>query len=65
MGVLKTIVNKLNYESFYINFMENIKKLSKKLIILSFSHKMFLKILLNPMFLEHLLIFFFFKNHLS
>ena len=56
----KTIVNKLNQESFYTIFIENLKKNLKKLIILSFSHKMFLKIVPNLMSLEYPLIFFFF-----
>ena len=44
ISVFRAIVNKLNYESFDTISMENIKKLSKKLITLSFFHKMFLKI---------------------
>ena len=57
MGVLRIIVNKLNYESFNITFMENIKKLSKKLITLLFSLKMFLKLVSKLMPLEYPLIF--------
>ena len=51
MGVLRIIVNKLNYESFNITFMENIKKLLKKLITLLFSYKMFIKIVSKLTFL--------------
>ena len=42
---------------FNTTFMGNIKKLSKKLIILSFFHKMFLKIVYKPMHLGHSLTF--------
>ena len=31
MGVLRAVVNKLNYESFNITFMKNIKKTVKKI----------------------------------
>ena len=69
ISVFRAIVNKLNYESFDTISMENIKKkLSKKLITLSFFHKMFLKIVSKPMPLGHLLIFLKKKkkkNHLS
>ena len=48
-GSLRTIVNKPFYGKY--------KKLIKKLIALSFSHKMFLKIIPKLMHLEHSLTF--------
>ena len=54
---LREIVNKSNYEIFNTTYMVNIKKLSEKLINLSISNKMFIKIVLKPMSLGHLLTF--------
>ena len=50
-------LNKLYKESFDTTFMGNIKSYKKKLIILSFSHKFFLKIVPQPMLLGHPLTF--------
>ena len=51
--VFKVIFNKLYLKSFNITY----KKLSKKLIILPFSHKIFLKLILKLISSEYLLIF--------
>ena len=56
-SILRTIINKSYYESFNITFMENIKMCQKKLIVLSFFKKMFLKIITKPIFLRNLLTF--------
>ena len=55
-SALKAIINKPYQESFY-HFHGKYKKLREKLLVLSFSNKMFLKIVFKPIPLGHSLTF--------